>query len=76
MVTRTGEQEIGAVSGRVGVYDTDDVTLPLSLQNFILGICTIQKLTFWTTNPFRKTSLLAFTPLENLTSNPFRKAHI
>ena len=54
----------------------DDVALPLSLQKFILGICTIQKLTFRTTSPFGKTTLLVLTPSENLTSNPFRESHL
>ena len=44
----------------------DDVALRLSLQKFILGICTLGKLTFWTTTSFRKTSLLVLTPSENL----------
>ena len=43
-----------------------DVALPLSLQKFILGICTLRKLTFRTTTSSRKTTLLVLTPSENL----------
>ena len=42
------------------------MALPFSLQNFILGIYTLQKLTSRTTTPFRKTTLLVLTPSENL----------
>ena len=45
---------------------TNDVTLPSALQKFILGIFTLQKLTFWTTIPLRKTSFLVLTPSESV----------
>ena len=53
----------------------NDVTFPLSLQKFILGIFTIQNLTFWIINPLQKTPLLALTPqktprAENLSTTP------
>ena len=44
----------------------DDVALPLSLEKFILGICTLQKLTSRTKTPFRK-----FPGID-----PFRKSKI
>ena len=44
--------------------------ITLSLYLFrdlcILGICTLLKMTFGTTNPLRKTPLLVLTPSENL----------
>ena len=44
--------------------------ITLSLYSFrdlcILGICTLYKMTFGTTNPLRKTPLLELTPSENL----------
>jgi len=57
-------------------YIVDVALTPLSFQKFILGICTLQKLTFWTTTSFRKTSLLVLNPSENLTENPFKKSHL
>ena len=57
-------------------YIVDVALAPLSFQKFILGICTLQKLTFWTTTSFRKTSLLVLNSSENLTENPFKKSHL
>ena len=48
-------------------YIVDVPLTPLSFQKFILGICTLQKLTFWTTTSFRKTSLLVLNPLSQKT---------
>lgn len=48
-------------------YIVDVPLTPLSFQKFILGICTLQKLTFWTTTSFRKTSLLVLNPFSQKT---------
>ena len=48
----------------------DDVALPLSLEKFILGICTLQKLTSRTKTPSEH--FLVLTPSENQESHSGR----
>ena len=43
----------------------NDVTFPLSLQKFILGIFTIQNLTFWIMHPLQKNLSPSIDPSEN-----------
>ena len=43
----------------------NDVTFPLSLQKFILGIFTIQNLTFWIIHPLQKNLSPSIDPSEN-----------
>ena len=53
----------------------DDIALPLSfpIQKFILGICTLKKLQFWTTTPLQKNLSSSIEPFRTSRKRPLVK---